>query len=36
MNPESFKSVGPFQSVRMHFLERDSHNNEDKLIFFGK
>lgn len=36
MNPESFKCELPFQSVRVHFLERDSHKKEDKLIFFEK
>lgn len=33
MNWKLFKCVVPFQSVRVHFLERDSCNNEDKLIF---
>lgn len=36
MNWKLFKCVVPFQSVRMHFLERDSCNNEDKLIFIKK
>lgn len=36
MNWKLFKCVVPFQSVRVHFLERDSCNNEDKLIFIKK
>ena len=36
MNGKLLKCVVPFQSVRVHFLERDSCNNEDKLIFIKK